>query len=149
MERITTGELIKSARKKAGLTQAELGKKLGMSPAAISQFERATANPSFNTMWKLADALNVPASALVPPSPFRSTPQEEIEKERAEFSSKFNEAERRLPPGYSFGGDDAEGYFWLNYPDGGNVSCDIDEILEILDKAADYCIYELEKLRKK
>ena len=36
----TTGELIKLARKKAGLTQAELGEKLGITPAAISQFEK-------------------------------------------------------------------------------------------------------------
>jgi len=35
-----TGELIKLARKKAGLTQAELGEKLGITPAAISQFEK-------------------------------------------------------------------------------------------------------------
>ena len=36
----TTGELIKLARKKAGLTPAELGEKLGITPAAISQFEK-------------------------------------------------------------------------------------------------------------
>lgn len=143
----STGELIKTARKKAGLTQAELGIKLGVSPAAISQFEKPDANLKSQTIRKIAAALNVPASALVPP--IRITSHEEIQRDREDFNTKFNEVERRLPSGYSLGGDDAEGYLWLNYPDGGNVSCDIDEVLEIINKASDYCTYELEKLRKK
>ena len=51
-EEMTTGELIKLARKKAGLTQAELGKRLNVSPAAISQFEKASANLTSETVKK-------------------------------------------------------------------------------------------------
>ena len=46
----TTGELIKAARKKAGLTQAELGTKLNITPASISKFEKPISNPTFETL---------------------------------------------------------------------------------------------------
>lgn len=60
----TTGELIKAARKKAGLTQAELGAKLGITPAAISQFEKPSSNPTFDTLEKIANALSCKISDL-------------------------------------------------------------------------------------
>ena len=62
-EETTTGELIKLARKKAGLTQAELGKRLNVSPAAISQFEKASANLTSETV-KIADVLGVDPFSL-------------------------------------------------------------------------------------
>lgn len=63
-----TGELIKAARKKAKLTQAELGAKLGVTPAAISQFEKPSSNPTFDTIEKIADALNISVDNLIPNS---------------------------------------------------------------------------------
>ena len=63
-EEMTTGELIKLARKKAGLTQAELGKRLNVSPAAISQFEKASANLTSETVKKIADVLGVDPFSL-------------------------------------------------------------------------------------
>jgi transcriptional regulator with XRE-family HTH domain len=38
--------LIRDARKSSGLTQAELGRRLGVSQAAVAQLERPSANPS-------------------------------------------------------------------------------------------------------
>jgi transcriptional regulator with XRE-family HTH domain len=38
--------LIREARKSAGLTQAELGRRLGVSQAAVAQLERPGANPT-------------------------------------------------------------------------------------------------------
>lgn len=137
----TTGELIKLARKKAGLTQAELGKKLGVSSAAISQFEKVNANHTSETIRKIAEVLKV--------DPYSLYSFDMATEAISKFSFKFREVERRLPPGYSLVGDDSEGYLWLKYPDGENVDCDIDEILEIINKASDYCSYELDKLRKK
>lgn len=141
---MSTGELIKSARKKAGYTQAELGKKLGVSPAAISQFEKPNANPTSETIKKIAEVLKIDPFSLYS----FDMATEELAKELPIFNSKFNEAEHKLPTGYTLGGDD-EGFLFLKYPDGDKVPCDIDEILEIINKAADYCVYELEKLRKK
>lgn len=60
------GESIKKIRKEKGLTQKQLGEKLGISQAAIGQFESNSANPKIETMQKIADALNVSLNDLVP-----------------------------------------------------------------------------------
>lgn len=53
------GESIKKIRKEKGLTQKQLGEKLGISQAAIGQFESNKANPQMETIRKIADALEV------------------------------------------------------------------------------------------
>ena len=50
------GQMIKQARISAGLTQKELGEKLGISEAAISNLERRTSPPSVSTLEKIAAA---------------------------------------------------------------------------------------------
>ncbi len=140
----TIGESIRRMRKEQNMTQKELGEKLGgISQQQIGQWENGIKNPKKETLQKIADALGISPYSLYS----FDMATEEIAKELPIFNSKCNEAERRLPPGYTIGGDD-EGFLCLFYPDGGNVPCDIDEILEIIDKAADYCAYELEKFRK-
>lgn len=60
---MTTGERIKAARKKAGMTQAELAAKLDVPFQSISQWERDVRNPKNETIEKIARALNTtPAS---------------------------------------------------------------------------------------
>lgn len=54
----TTGDLIKQARLKAGMTQAGLAKKLGITPQAISQYERNIKKPKYVTLQKIATALD-------------------------------------------------------------------------------------------
>lgn len=51
---------IKTIRRRRGLTQAELAEKIGRSGDAISQLERGLSLPSFETLDRLADALEVP-----------------------------------------------------------------------------------------
>lgn len=53
------GERIKLLRRKAGLTQKELGELLDVSAAMIAQYESSLRNPKFETLNKIADALNV------------------------------------------------------------------------------------------
>lgn len=53
------GERIKYIRKASGLTQKQLAEKLGMTQAAIVQFESEKSNPKIDTLQKIADALNV------------------------------------------------------------------------------------------
>lgn len=55
---MSIGENIKTLRKKAGLTQKEVGKKLNVSESAAGQFEKPDANPNFSTLQKLARVLN-------------------------------------------------------------------------------------------
>lgn len=62
---MTIGERIFAARKNAGLTQLELGKKLGVSQQMIAQFEKSRRNPKLETIEKIAFALNVPVIELL------------------------------------------------------------------------------------
>lgn len=62
------GESLKKIRKEKGLTQKQLGEKLGISQAAIGQFESNKANPKMETIQKIADALNASLNDLIPDS---------------------------------------------------------------------------------
>jgi transcriptional regulator with XRE-family HTH domain len=61
--------LLKGARKRAGLTQAELGRRLGISQAAVARLERPGANPTVAT---LEDALWATGHHLTLDAPVRS-----------------------------------------------------------------------------
>lgn len=54
--------LLREARREAGLTQAELGRRLGVSQAAMAKLERPGANPTVDT---LGDALWATGHRLV------------------------------------------------------------------------------------
>ena len=62
---MTTGQLIKAARKKAGMTQAELADKLGIPYQSVSQWERDTRNPKHETLQRIARALGVSLLSLI------------------------------------------------------------------------------------
>lgn len=61
---MNTGGLIRQARKNKGLSQTELGKKLGISQALIAQYENGVRNPKLQTLERIAAALEVPVSDL-------------------------------------------------------------------------------------
>ena len=54
---MTIGECIQQARKKAGLSQKELGSKVGVSGSMIGQYENDLRRPKAETVQKIADAL--------------------------------------------------------------------------------------------
>ena len=57
---MTTGEIIRKLRVDAGLTQEELGKKIGVQKAAINKYETGlVVNLKKSTIHALAKALNV------------------------------------------------------------------------------------------
>lgn len=56
---MTIGESIKIERKKAGLTQKELGQKIGVTHQTIAQWENGWRNPKIETVEKIADALEI------------------------------------------------------------------------------------------
>lgn len=56
---MTTGQRIKAARTKVGLTQKELGAKLGVSESFIAQYETDKRKPKKETLKKIAEALDV------------------------------------------------------------------------------------------
>lgn len=55
---MTTGQRIKEARKKAGLTQKELGAKLGVAYQTLAQWENDLRNPKQETIQRIANALD-------------------------------------------------------------------------------------------
>lgn len=56
---MTMGERIKSVRIEKDMTQQELANKIGASYQQISQYERDLRRPKFETLQRIADALNI------------------------------------------------------------------------------------------
>lgn len=60
---------LREARLSAGLSQRELGLRIGLSEDVVSsrinRYERGTSEPDFQTARRLADALNLPLSSLL------------------------------------------------------------------------------------
>ena len=63
---MSAGERIKIARKKAGMTQAELAAKSGLAAISIHQYEAGKRHPQLKQILHIADALGVDALELVP-----------------------------------------------------------------------------------
>lgn len=61
-----TGRLIREARKRAGLTQAQLAAKVGVSKSSVCMWERATHCPSYSALIAIAKAVGVRPAALMP-----------------------------------------------------------------------------------
>ena len=55
----TIGERIKELRKEKGLTQAELGEKLGVSASMVGQYENGFRKPKKDTLCRIMEALGV------------------------------------------------------------------------------------------
>lgn len=75
---MTTGQLIKAARKKAGMTQAQLAEKLGISYVGVSQWENDLRNPKLDTLQRIASALGVPVQELI--SDWEAVDKEEFKR---------------------------------------------------------------------
>lgn len=58
------GSRIKEAREKLGITQTELGKLVGVTGSAITNYENNTSHPKEQILYKLLEALNVDANYL-------------------------------------------------------------------------------------
>lgn len=64
-DNMTTGERIKQARKRAGLTQKQLGEKLGITFQSVAQWETGKRIPKVESLQKIADALNMDVYTLM------------------------------------------------------------------------------------
>ena len=56
---ISIGELIKTERKKKGLTQKQLGELCGMADSAIRRYESHRVTPTFQNLYKIFVALDI------------------------------------------------------------------------------------------
>lgn len=62
---MTIGERIKAARERAGITQVELGEKIGVSGVAVMRYEKHTRQPRLEQIHAIADALNIPVEEIL------------------------------------------------------------------------------------
>ena len=67
--RETFARRLRAERLKAGLSQRELGRRIGLSEDVVSsritRYEKGTSEPDFETARQLADALGVPLAYLL------------------------------------------------------------------------------------
>lgn len=61
----TSGMIIRTLRTEMGLTQKQLGEIAGVHESAIAQYEKGIRNPTFETIMRLCDALDVTADYLM------------------------------------------------------------------------------------
>jgi transcriptional regulator with XRE-family HTH domain len=59
------GKRIRIARLTRELTQEQLGAAAGLSRSAVSYIEKGHAPPGLLSVWRIADALNVPVGELL------------------------------------------------------------------------------------
>lgn len=67
----TIGQMIKILRKEKGLTQKQLGEKIGVSAVTITRYETEQRYPDIETLKKIAVALETTVSAIVDDYPFK------------------------------------------------------------------------------
>lgn len=96
---MTVGERIQIARKRAGLSQKQLGEKMGLSASMIGQWENDLRNPKYDTSKRIAAALDVDVNWLMNGKTLEQRDQETKDK----LQSRFTEAElnKRLEDSYS------------------------------------------------
>ncbi len=75
--------MVRALRKRRGLTQAALAEHIDRSEVAVRAIERGASAPSFETLERLAIALQVPASALFPASRLRDSTRSREPERRA------------------------------------------------------------------
>lgn len=64
------GAKVRKFREISGLSQTELGEKLGVSYQQVQKYERGVSRLSVDTLLRLAQALDQPVGAFLPPGAF-------------------------------------------------------------------------------
>lgn len=96
------GPRIKEAREKLGLTQTELGRLVGVTGSAITNYENNTSHPKEQILYKLLEALKVDANYLFQDE--MSSPNNNIlsleEQYHISLYKKLNEDGKRMADTY-------------------------------------------------
>lgn len=71
-----TGRMIKAARQAAGMSQAELARRLGVSQPMVSIYESGAREPSVVTLRRFARGLGLQVSLTPAPETGRPSPEE-------------------------------------------------------------------------
>lgn len=62
----TLGKLVRATRKHAGLTQEELGRRVGLTRTSITNLEKGRQRIQVHTLYELASALDLDPQDLLP-----------------------------------------------------------------------------------
>lgn len=73
---MTTGDRIRAIRKEKGMTQKQLGQACGIAETTIRKYELGKLNPKYETLQKIAEALETTVEVLkgIPPLPTKKEP---------------------------------------------------------------------------
>jgi transcriptional regulator with XRE-family HTH domain len=91
---MTTGELIRSARLRAGYSQKELAQRLGMASSSIARWETDTVEPGFSTLRRVVQACGFD----IPPVlvPYERDPERDAQVQELQELSPQQRMERVL-----------------------------------------------------
>jgi transcriptional regulator with XRE-family HTH domain len=78
-------EKLRTLRRQKNLTQAELGKLIGIHYNHIGRYERGQAKPSAETLYKIANVLDVSGDYLLGKSSSEATPNQALFKDEELF----------------------------------------------------------------
>jgi transcriptional regulator with XRE-family HTH domain len=112
---LSAPDLLKEARRAAGLTQAELADRLGVSQSEIARLEKPGANPRFGTLLNAVQATGHTLEAEVKPrrpvvdetmiaANLRLTPAERL----AHFTAAYNSIRELAPTRRSSDGSEGQ-----------------------------------------
>ncbi|MCU1365334.1 MAG: helix-turn-helix protein [Ilumatobacteraceae bacterium] len=59
------GRAVRTARLERGLSLGDVAERAGLSKSILSRLERGSGNPSIETLWRIAQALDVPLGSLL------------------------------------------------------------------------------------
>lgn len=92
---MSLGDRIREIREDQGLKQSDLAGRVGTSQSTISQLEKGKQNPSYRTLQKIADALDVSVGYLLGEEELEELSEEE-ETFFREYRGLSEEARRQL-----------------------------------------------------
>jgi transcriptional regulator with XRE-family HTH domain len=90
----TIAAALRRERERVGVSIAELARRAGVAKSTLSQLETGTGNPSVETLWALAVALEIPFSRLVEEPPtqvrvVRAGEGQRLQSDQADFVAKL------------------------------------------------------------
>lgn len=62
---VVTGQVIRDLRKKRGISQEVLSGFACIARSHLAMIENGTKNPNVDTLWRIAEAFNMPLSELI------------------------------------------------------------------------------------
>ena len=86
LDTLVLGQRVRAARRRAGLTLAELGEKVARPAPYLSLLENGKVEPKIGLIGDLADALDVLSADLLDPAPPNRRAELEIDLERLHAS---------------------------------------------------------------